>query len=106
MDFTIPDELQALAREVRSFVDERLDPIAQQVEEKVDIRYIQELLGHGSIKTTERYTHVTQNGLGQIRSPLDKIELQEVRHDTWAGSIAGKHLFQLPATAIAGRIPN
>ena len=75
MDFTIPDELQALAREVRSFVDERLDPIAQQVEEKVDIRYIQELLGHGSIKTTARYTHVTQKGLGQIRSPLDKIKL-------------------------------
>lgn len=38
MDFTIPDELQALAKEVRSFVDERLDPIAQQVEQKVDIR--------------------------------------------------------------------
>jgi hypothetical protein len=29
MDFTIPDALQALAKEVRSFVGERLEPILQ-----------------------------------------------------------------------------
>lgn len=43
------------------------------LEEGVDMRYIQELLGHGSIKTTERYTHVSQNALGRIISPLDKL---------------------------------
>jgi site-specific recombinase XerD len=45
------------------------------LEDGVDMRYIQELLGHGSIKTTERYTHVSQNALGRITSPLDKLGL-------------------------------
>jgi site-specific recombinase XerD len=32
------------------------------LEDGVDIRHIQELMGHGSIKTTGRYTHITQKG--------------------------------------------
>ena len=45
------------------------------LEDGVDIRYIQELLGHGSIETTERYTHVTQKGMERIKSPLDNLKL-------------------------------
>lgn len=38
-----------------------------------DLRYIQELLGHQSSKTTEVYTHVTKKSLMNIESPLDRI---------------------------------
>ncbi|MFL0269288.1 site-specific tyrosine recombinase/integron integrase [Candidatus Clostridium radicumherbarum] len=39
----------------------------------IDLRYIQELLGHSSSKTTEIYTHVTQKNISNIQSPLDKM---------------------------------
>ena len=37
----------------------------------IDIKHIQELLGHKSTKTTEIYTHVSLNKLSNIKSPLD-----------------------------------
>lgn len=43
------------------------------LESGVDLRYIQELLGHKSSKTTEIYTHVTNKDLRNIKSPLDTI---------------------------------
>jgi len=45
------------------------------LEHGVDLRYIQELLGHRSPKTTEIYTHITQRGLGKIKSPLDNLDI-------------------------------
>ena len=45
------------------------------LERGTDIRYIQELLGHNSLKTTEIYTHITQKGGAQIQSPLDHMDL-------------------------------
>ena len=42
-----------------------------------DIRYIQELLGHASILTTERYTHVARRKVLSIRSPLDNIDKED-----------------------------
>ena len=38
-----------------------------------DIRYIQQLLGHESILTTMRYTHVTADKISKLKSPLDDL---------------------------------
>ena len=40
------------------------------LENGTDIRYIQELLGHSNIRTTQRYTQVTALGIRNIKSPL------------------------------------
>ncbi len=45
------------------------------LEDGVDIRFIQELLGHGSIKTTQIYSHVTDRNIKNITNPFDKLEL-------------------------------
>lgn len=43
------------------------------LEQGVDLRYIQELLGHNNSSTTEIYTHVSRKSLANIHSPLDRI---------------------------------
>jgi integrase/recombinase XerD len=45
------------------------------LERGTDLRYIQELLGHQSSRTTEIYTHITQKGFRKIVSPFDNIDI-------------------------------
>ncbi|MDO9152214.1 MAG: site-specific integrase [Paludibacter sp.] len=43
------------------------------LESGTDLRYIQELLGHSSSRTTEIYTHVSTKSIQQIKSPFDDL---------------------------------
>ena len=43
------------------------------LENGTDLRYIQELLGHNSSRTTEIYTHVSTRNIQLIRSPFDDL---------------------------------
>lgn len=44
------------------------------LEDGVNLRKIQVILGHRSLKTTSIYTHLTKDFLKEVKSPLDKLE--------------------------------
>jgi len=44
------------------------------LENGVNIRVVQELMGHADVKTTEIYTHVMQKDVSAVISPLDYLE--------------------------------
>ncbi len=41
----------------------------------INLRYIQELLGHASSKTTEIYTHIAKTDLQKLQSPLENLNI-------------------------------
>lgn len=43
------------------------------LENGTDLRYIQEILGHSSSRTTEIYTHVSNKNIQRITSPFDNL---------------------------------
>ena len=44
------------------------------LENGINIRVVQELMGHADVKTTEIYTHVMEKDISVVRSPLDGLE--------------------------------
>jgi integrase/recombinase XerD len=43
------------------------------LESGINLRYIQDLLGHKSPKTTQIYTHVSNEALSKVTSPIEQL---------------------------------
>ena len=70
--FTVAKEKARIDKPV-SFHSLRHSFATHLLESGVNVRTIQALLGHRSLGTTERYTHVAGGYLRETRSPLDRL---------------------------------
>ncbi|MCU7799190.1 MAG: tyrosine-type recombinase/integrase [gamma proteobacterium symbiont of Lucinoma myriamae] len=48
------------------------------LESGINIRVMQELMGHADVKTTEIYTHVMDKDISKISSPLEEIKIYSI----------------------------
>ena len=63
-------------------IEETIEPVkakrncfaTHMLENGVNIRVVQELMGHANIKTTEIYTHVMEKHIATVCSPLDILQ--------------------------------
>lgn len=74
---------------------------SQLLEEGVDIRTIQKLLGHNQLRTTALYTHVSLGRLQQTVSPLDRLASDVTRLVSQKPAVDSKS-----ATSSAGTPPS
>jgi len=82
-DHTIQRLIARMAR--AAGIEKRVTPrtlrhtyATHQIEQGVNLRFVQVILGHRSLLTTQRYTQVSNESIGSITNPLDKIKLPAV----------------------------
>jgi site-specific recombinase XerD len=69
----------------RAFINKNVHPhilrhsiATHMIEQGIDVTYVKAFLGHENIKTTMRYTHLSNNSIKKIRNPFDGIKFDKL----------------------------